>query len=535
MEPVVIHARGWNSCVLRRVQAGGSVLAVLLVTACVMTPAVAQRVRTTSGPATQATTADASRDRGAEAQVERTIPMYVGESRLIDAPWPVKRVSVNNPGIADVDVISPQQVQLQGISPGITDLTLWSEDERIWRARVEVELDLRKLQNQLTKVFPRSNLEVSQVGEVIVIGGQLGRVEQAMHLRAFLAASKLNCLDMTSVAGLHQVQLHVRVAEVSRNALQALNINAFYDNGRFFAGNQLGSSAGPFTQMNVGIPEGSAVGRGRIPFEVAEGGIGVPPTATLFAGFPGSDLELFIQALAENQYLRLLAEPTLVAASGEEATFLAGGEVPIPISDIGSGTTSISIEYREYGVRLAFKPLVLGDGTIRLSVIPEISELTDVGAITILGSRIPALLTRRVTSTFELQSGQTFAIAGLISRSVDAQTARVPGLGDLPILGALFRSVRYQTEETEMVVLVTASLVEPQSVPIGDVPYPGITNRKPGAWRLYVQGRLDGKTPNTMTPAQQGRLQELGLEKLNGPGAWASYEPTETEASSAKK
>lgn len=271
------------------------------------------------------------------------------------------------------------------------------------------------------------------------------------------------------------------------------------------------------------------MGPGRIPFAVAEGGIGVPPTAQLFAGFPGSDLELFLQALSENQYLRLLAEPTLVAASGEEATFLAGGEVPIPISDLGEGSTTISIEYREFGVRLAFRPLVLGDGTIRLSVVPEISELTDVGAITILGTRIPALVTRRVTSTFDMQSGQTFAIAGLISRNIDAQTSRIPGLGDLPILGALFRSVRYQSEETELVVLVTASLVEPQSSHIDDVPYPGMAYTKPGPWRLYVQGRLEGKTPRSMSPAQQDRLRELGFEELNGPGAWASYEPDDTE------
>jgi pilus assembly protein CpaC len=340
---------------------------------------------------------------------------------------------------------------------------------------------------------------------------------------------------MKSIAGLQQVQLRVRVAEVSRNALQALNVNAFWNQGQFFGGNQLGSSAGPFTQMSGGIPDGSPLGPGRVPFQVTEGNISVPPTAQLFAGFPNSDLEIFINALAENQYLRTLAEPTLIAASGQSATFLAGGEVPIPISDVQGGNTQISIEYREYGIRLAFKPFVLGAGTIRLSVTPEVSELTDVGAITVLGSRIPALRTRRVNSTFEMQSGQTFAIAGLIERSTNAQNSRIPGLGDLPVLGALFRSVRYQTSETELMVLVTASLVEPQSARIEDVPYPGMTHKKPGPWRFYVEGQLEAKHPRTLTPAQQDRLENLGLNKLNGPGAWASYETTDQVGDDAAK
>ena len=494
-----------------------------------------QRVHVPATNAIRASTGETDRDRRAEAQVERSIPMYVGESRLIDAPWPVKRVSVNNPAVADVDVISPQQVQLQGIGPGITDLTLWSEDDRIWRARVEVELDLRKLQGQLNKLFPAANLQLSQVGEVIAVSGSFARAEEAMHLRSFLTSSKLNYLDMTSIAGLQQVQLRVRVAEVSRNALRSLNVNAFWDQGRFFGGNQLGGSGGPFTPMSGGIPDGSTLGAGRLPFQVTEGNISVPPTAQLFAGFPNSDLEIFINALAENQYLRTLAEPTLIAASGESATFLAGGEVPIPVSDVQGGNTQISIEYREYGIRLAFKPFVLGGGTIRLSVTPEVSELTDVGAITVLGSRIPALRTRRVNSTFEMQSGQTFAIAGLIERSTNAQNSRIPGLGDLPVLGAMFRSVRYQTSETELMVLVTASLVEPQSVRMEDVPYPGMMHKKPGPWRFYVEGQLEAKHPRTLTPAQQDRLSNLGLNKLNGPGAWASYETVDQSGDDGAK
>src|SRR5688572_1869509 len=174
-------------------------------------------------PPTAPATAEAARRRAEDARIERTIPLHVGESRLIDAPWPVARVSVNNPAVADLDIISPQQVQLHGISAGITDFTMWSKDDRVWRARVEVEMDLRRLEGQLAQVFPRSRLKVSQVGEVIVVSGQLMRVEQALQLRSFLSASKLNFLDMTSIAGLQQVQLKVRVAEVSRTVLRSLS------------------------------------------------------------------------------------------------------------------------------------------------------------------------------------------------------------------------------------------------------------------------------------------------------------------------
>jgi pilus assembly protein CpaC len=473
-------------------------------------PPAPRRVRVVPEGMTGATTGAArpgTTDVTAEPQ--RVIPLYPGEARLIDAPWPVARVSVANPEIADVDVVNPQQVQLIGIAPGVTNLILWSKDERTWRARVEVEPDLSKLQGQLQKVLPRSELEVTQVGDVIVVKGTLPLAEQAVQLRQFLETSKLNHLDLTRIAGSQQVQLKVRIAEVSRNALKQLNVNMFYAGERWFGGNQLGSSASPFTQVG-GVFPGDPVS--------------IPPTAQLFAGFPNSDLLVFIQALAENQYLRLLAEPTLVAYSGEEARFLVGGEVPIPISDLGEGTTSISIEYREYGVRLRFRPTVTGEGGIRLVVEPEVSELTDVGSIEILGSRIPALLTRRVTTTMELKSGQTFAMAGLLNQSTNARKSRIPGLGDLPIIGTLFRSVRYSTAETELVILVTASLVEPQSEPFDTIPYPGVTFVRPNDWEVYIDNSIEGKQPRQIAPVRAARLKELGLDKLNGPGAWASYE-----------
>jgi pilus assembly protein CpaC len=246
---------------------------------------------------------------------------------------------------------------------------------------------------------------------------------------------------------------------------------------------------------------------------------------TIFGGIPSLDFEVFLQALAENRYLRILANPTLVALSGETASFLAGGEYPIPIPQSGAGTggqPTITIQYREYGVRLLFRPIVLGDGAIRLTVSPEVSELTTINAIEIGGVSVPSLLTRKMETTLELKSGQTFAMAGLIKNKVEAINSRIPGLGDLPILGPLFRSVRYAEDETELVVLVTASLVEPMSL-AAMPPLPGFLHVEPNDWELYLEGRIEGKAPVKINPTDATWLKQIGLDRLVGPGAWESY------------
>ena len=214
-----------------------------------------------------------------------------------------------------------------------------------------------------------------------------------------------------------------------------------------------------------------------------------------------------------------------MALSGEEASFLAGGEFPIPVTQSaggGGGGNAISIQYREYGIRVSFRPVVLGDGTINLHVAPEVSELSAVGAVIIQGSTIPTLVTRKAETTLELDSGQTFAMAGLIHNKVEAINSRIPGLGDLPILGPLFRSVRYQKNETELVVLVTASLVEPMSLATAP-PLPGLLHEDPNDWELYIEGRIEGKKPAKIDSDDAKWLRQMGLDQLMGPGAWDSY------------
>ncbi|MGB2796526.1 MAG: type II and III secretion system protein family protein [Phycisphaerae bacterium] len=458
-----------------------------------------------------------------------TLTVYVRQSKLIEPPWPVKRVSVTDPEIADVQVLTPRKVLVFGKAVGSTDLILWSEEEDSWQARIDVEVDLSRLKADLNRFFPGSTLELAQSQDVLVLTGVLGQAEQADRLHSFLGALELKYVDMTSVAGVQQVQIQVRVAEVSRTAIRAMGVNAFGTSRHFFGGSTIGSAAGgPLNPVSIGPAAGTIAGP-NIPFTFNTA-VNVSPGVTLFAGFPRADLEVFLQALAENQYLRILAEPNLVALSGEEATFLAGGEYPIPIVQGGTGgSTSISIEYREFGVRLMFRPTVLGDGRIRLHVAPEVSELSELGAVVIQGFQIPSVTTRKAETTLELKSGQTFAMAGLLSQAASGRSSRTPLLGDIPILGALFRSVRYTKGETELLVLVTASLVEPLSAATAP-PVPGITHVDPNDWELFIEGNLQGRGPAKVSPADAEWLKRMGLDQLRGPGAWASYEQETTQS-----
>ena len=471
--------------------------------------------------------ADKPKTNGVSAN-EVPITIIMGESVVVPAEWPVGRVAVTDPKIANVLLLTDEKVLLQSIDKcGSTDLILWSKaGNKVRQRKIYVILDVAHHQQKLHEMFPFSTLELNQSGDVLIVKGLLRSVDQTVSLRGYLDKVGIKYVDMTSVAGVQQVQLQVRFAEVSRTAIRALGVNTFFSDGDSFWGVQPGSSSGGPIVPNLGIEYYLDKVTG-LPSEFP-----MPPTApasaTVFGGFGvgGSDFTTFIQALAENQYLRVLANPTLVALSGEEASFLAGGEFPIPIPQSGGGGvggTSITIEYKEFGVRLSFRPTVLGDGTIRLYAAPEVSEVDFAGAVRFADFVVPALITRKFETTLELKSGQTFAMAGLIKRNDTAINSSVPGLGELPVLGALFRSVRYNRGETEMVVLVTATLVEPLNL-AAVPPLPGFMDEEPTDWELYVDGRIEGKGPAKISSTDADWLREMGIDKLAGPGAWDSYE-----------
>jgi Flp pilus assembly secretin CpaC len=264
---------------------------------------------------------------------------------------------------------------------------------------------------------------------------------------------------------------------------------------------------------NIGAPEG-ALATANIPFLVGEDGIPVTGRTTLSFGFPRVQMQIFVRALRQNGLLRVLAEPNLVAVNGQNASFLAGGEIPIPLVT----DERIKIEYKEFGVRLNFSPVVLAEDRIRLTVAPEISEPDYTNAVAVSGVSVPGFATRRVETVVELGSGQTFAIGGLLNERVRAIVRQVPGLGDVPVLGALFRSASYQMDESELVVLVTPELVEPVSP--NQVTYvPGANYVPPNDFELFLLGELEGRSGDEL-PVLQPRVNQtwpVRPDELYGP------------------
>jgi len=373
------------------------------------------------------------------------------------------------------------------------------------------------------KQFFGVDLKVEDIGGTIALRGSMPNVGTAVQVRNFMTSTGLRWVDVTRIAGVQQVQLKVRIAEASRTALRELAAGAVIGGNSVFGGVQSPGGT-PFQPVNIQPTPTRPVGDPRFMY----GNNPVTSATTLFAGVTGADLEVYLQALSENRYIRLLAEPNLVAVSGESATFLVGGEFPIPIvqgSVVGGGST-ITIEYKEFGIRLNFRPEVLGDGRIRLEVAPEVSELSQIGALNQNGFTIPSLVTRRSSTTVELSSGQSFATAGLLRSLEQATVARVPVLGDIPVFGALFRSVRYEQAQTELVIMVTANLVEPLYDGM-DRPMPGDLHEAPNDWELFMNGQTAGAVA---IGSPMARLKTLGLQSLRGPGAWRRPDEARTLA-----
>lgn len=423
------------------------------------------------------------------------IKLSVNKNAVVTTKSPYKRLSIAQPEVADVNPIGPQTILVTAKKAGTTQIVLWDDQDRSQVIDVTVEMDLAALQEQLAKMFPTSKIEVASLNGSIALRG---RVPSALvGEQAVMVASPYGkVLNFLEIYGGQQVMLQVRFAEVSRSAVDSLGVNVGFSDGVGYGASNIG-------QVN---PFGVTGGAGTDQLSLTSPNPGV----TLFGRgqFGSTSLAVFVNALRENNLLRMLAEPNLIAISGQEASFLAGGEFPIPVTQGGSGDsgTAVTVEYREFGVKLNFVPTVLGDGRIRLKVAPEVSDLDFTTAVRFNGFVIPGLTSRKVQTTIELSEGQTFAIAGLLNNSVSATKDVTPVLGDIPILGALFRSVRYQRKETELVVLVTPRLVEgmnPDQVPT----LPGEFWRHPTEGQLFWNKDMGGPSAD---PRQGPTTQPAG-------------------------
>lgn len=452
----------------------------------------------------------------------------VGASIPMTLPGRARTVVVSKPETADAKPIAPDEIMVIGKSPGTTDVYVHLENGTSVARTVKVVLDRSELQSRVRSLFG-SALTVEDVGDTVAVRGVHADVGQAELLTKYMDGTGLKWLDMTRVAGLQQVQLRVRIAEASRSAIRELSFGGVMGGSDAFGGIQ-SPGGSPFQPVSISPQAGASAANPNFAFDSA--GSPVSSATTLFAGVPGANLEAYLQALSENRYVRLLAEPNLVAVSGEEATFLVGGEFPVPVVQgaLNSGGSTVTIQYKEFGVRLNFRPHVLGEGRIRLEVAPEVSELSEIGAVKQNGFTIPSVITRRSKTTIELGSGQSFAMAGLLRSKDQTRGSRVPVLGDLPILGTLFRSVRYEQDHTELVVMVTADLVEPIDNAM-DRPVPGDLHTAPDDWELFMEGSLSGRLD---IGSPKVRLKGLGLDGLTGPGAWKRSDAPRVAAADAQ-
>ncbi len=380
-----------------------------------------------------------------------------------------KEIRVANAKIADVVVLSDQSFQVLGKAGGKTNVMLYDEQRRLVDiVDINVEFDIAGLKKSLFETFPNERVEVRHLAGGLYLSGDVSTEDvykRAEKIAQAFAPNRItNGLD---VKDSHQVMLHVRFVEASRNAVKELGINVLTQRNQ---GPTAGIDAGDFS-----VSAGSTIANAALD-GILGGGIGA------------AALDIQIQALEDKGIIRTLAEPNLVSMSGETASFLAGGEFPIPVP---SGLGQIGIEFRKFGVGLAFTPTVLDDGIINLQVAPEVSQLDQSSAVNIAGVSVPGLRVRRANTTIELRNSQSFAIAGLLQTTSSNDRNQVPWLSDVPILGSLFSSTRYQESETELVIIVTPYLAQPVS-DISQLASPLDYITKPSDFDAFVNGRLEG-------------------------------------------
>jgi len=380
-------------------------------------------------------------------------PLHVlaNQSVLLDSPFDIKRVSIARPETADIMVVSPRQMMIIGKAFGTTTLVYWSREEVANTLEVIVGINLDLVKEDLRKIAPGETFEVTAAGDTLILNGTVADNVVQTRLVEGARAHVKNVVNLLRVQKLEQVLLQIRVSEIDRTIAKELGFNWL------FVGNSLVGALSPPGNFN---PLGGLIGGGGILHPSAPAG----DQLNAFLTKPGGqDFAVFLRALDDKGGFKMLAEPNLVVANGAEGKFLVGGEFPIVINTATGGTAAYSVTYKEFGVRLNFRPRISSNGEIYLTVSQEVSELDYANAVVLQGFRIPALKIRKAESGLQLADGQTFVLAGLIDNKVQKQVSKFPLLGDIPILGALFRSTKYINNETELMVMVTPKIVRPLS------------------------------------------------------------------------
>jgi len=431
------------------------------------------------GAAALATTAQAGAPAAQSLPVDAGEPqilhLMVGRSLVVTSPTRIKRISVADPTIADAIVVSPYQVLVNGKTPGGVSLMLWDESDQSQAFEVSVDIDILSLSEKIHDVFPNEQVQIETSKDSVILSGHASSAAVADKIFEVVknATPKVTSLISTPVTQPGEILLEVKFAEVDRSAVSQFGVNILSLPGAANIGTLSTQQFGP-PSLNGGLTTGGIASTATSTASsttVTAGGYNLSNLLNLFIFRPDINFAATIQALQTQNILQILAEPNLLTASGKDASFLAGGQFPYPVlqstGGVG-GNAGITIQFKEYGVRLAFTPTILPDGLIHLKVAPEVSSLDFTNAVTLQGFTIPALSTRRVESEMDLRDGQTFAIAGLIDNQVQQQMEKIPGIGDIPILGNLFKSHSTTKSRDELLVIVTPRIVQPLSP--GQVP-----------------------------------------------------------------
>jgi len=392
-----------------------------------------------------------------QSQGAAPLRVMVGKSLLINTTERLKRISITDDSIAFARVITPTQILVHGKTPGEVSLLIWDELERSRSFDLRVDVDVSACADEERRVFPDEQIAVTPSRAAIVLSGHVSTedvAKRAAELASAYSPRVVNVLTFGPV-GAQEVLLQVKFAEVDRSALKQMGVNfistgAANTNGTVTTGQFGGFGPQSLTPGTSGGTTTSAT---------------ISNVLNLFVFRPDINFGAVIEALETKNLLQILAEPNLIAVNGKEASFLAGGQFPFPIVQPGAGFTAVTISFKEFGVRLQFTPEIKPNGNIHLKVAPEVSTLDFANALTISGFTVPALSTRKAETEFELQDGQSFVIAGLMDNRVTDIYNKIPGLGDIPILGNFFRSRSAQKSHSELMVLCTVRRVSPTTEP----------------------------------------------------------------------
>ncbi len=408
--------------------------------------------------------------------VNETLVVAMNRAVVVESDTPFAELSIANPGIADISTLSDRSIYVLGKTPGRTTLTLLGPNgSLIANIEVHVAPDVAEFRERLRQILPNEQIEVRTANDGIVLSGtvsSIARLDAAMQLAERYAPDRVS--NLMSVGGTHQVMLRVRFSEVQRSVAQELGASMSAGRSIAVGNGTIGTNRSSLNTGNSFGELGFSFGIGAVQFQV------------------------LLEALESNGLARTLSEPSLTSLSGQEAYFLAGGEFPVPVS--GENGT-ITVEYRPFGVELTFTPRVLDGDVINLMLNASVSSLDPSNTVTTGGVSVPTLRRRQTSTTVELRDGESFAIAGLLQDDFRGSTRQVPWLGEIPILGALFRSSEYQRDQSELVIFVTAHLVSPTRGEALMLPTDRV--RLPNEADLFLHGRLTGRTGGAGEVARQ--------------------------------